>query len=46
MPAAPTPATALPMMNEIEFGAAPQIAEPTSKRKMDSSKMSFTLYME
>lgn len=32
MPAAPTPAMALPMMKAVEFGAAPQTADPSSKR--------------
>jgi hypothetical protein len=32
MPAAPTPANARPTMKAIEFGAAPQIEEATSKR--------------
>jgi hypothetical protein len=33
MPAAPTPATARPMMRAVELGATPQIREPTSKMK-------------
>jgi hypothetical protein len=33
IPAAPTPATALPMMSAVELGATPQIREPTSKMK-------------
>jgi hypothetical protein len=31
IPAAPTPATARPIMSAVEFGATPQINEPTSK---------------
>jgi hypothetical protein len=31
MPAVPTPAMARPIMKAVEFGAAPQMAEPTSK---------------
>jgi hypothetical protein len=31
IPAAPTPATARPMMRAVELGATPQIKEPTSK---------------
>lgn len=31
MPAEPMPATARPIMKAVELGAAPQIAEPTSK---------------
>lgn len=31
IPVAPMPATARPTMNTVEFGAAPQMAEPTSK---------------
>ena len=31
MPADPRPAIARPMMNAVEFGAAPHNAEPTSK---------------
>jgi len=31
IPADPTPAMARPTINALEFGAAPQIAEPTSK---------------
>lgn len=32
MPAAPIPEMARPMMKAVELGAAPQSAEPTSKR--------------
>jgi hypothetical protein len=46
IPAAPIPATALPIMKAIELGAAPQIAEPISKSKMVRSSTNFTLYME
>jgi hypothetical protein len=31
IPAAPTPATARPMMSAVELGATPQIKEPISK---------------
>jgi len=34
MPADPRPATARPMMRAVEFGAAPQTAEPISKMAM------------
>lgn len=34
MPAAPTPEIALPTMNATEFGAAPHMADETSKRNM------------
>lgn len=34
IPALPMPAIALPIINVIEFGAAPQIALPISKMKM------------
>jgi hypothetical protein len=34
IPAEPTPAIALPTIKVIEFGAAPQIALPTSKMKI------------
>lgn len=33
-PPAPRPAIALPQMKAIEFGAAPQRADPTSKIKI------------
>ena len=33
-PEEPAPAMALPTMNTVELGAAPQIAEPISKTKM------------
>jgi hypothetical protein len=33
IPAAPTPATARPIMRAVEFGATPQISEPISKMK-------------
>lgn len=32
MPENPQPAMALPMMKAVEFGAAPQRADPISKR--------------
>jgi hypothetical protein len=41
MPAEPTPAIARPNMNAVEFGAAPQMAEPTSKRTTAIEKMIF-----
>lgn len=31
MPATPAPATALPIINVVEFGAIPHISEPSSK---------------
>ena len=34
IPAEPAPAMALPTMNTVELGAAPQIAEPISKIAM------------
>jgi len=37
-PPEPNPATALPMISATELGAAPQIAEPTSKSIMDVKK--------
>jgi hypothetical protein len=36
MPAEPTPAIARPMINAVEFGAAPQMSEPTSKITMET----------
>jgi hypothetical protein len=41
MPAAPTPAIALPMIKAREEGAAPHTALPTSKRKMIVKKTYF-----
>jgi hypothetical protein len=41
IPDEPKPAMARPMMREVELGAAPQIAEPTSKRKMPERKTHF-----
>lgn len=46
IPAAPTPAIALPTMNAVDVGAAPQIAEPISNSAMLTSSASLTLYME
>jgi hypothetical protein len=34
-PAAPTPHIARPMIKAVEFGAAPQITLPSSKKKME-----------
>lgn len=34
IPADPTPAMARPMIKAVEFGAAPQIADPSSKMMM------------
>ena len=34
MPAEPTPAIARPTIRALDVGAAPQIADPSSKRKM------------
>jgi hypothetical protein len=41
-PDEPAPAIALPIMRAIEFGAAPQTAEPTSNRQMEAKKMFLT----
>lgn len=41
IPAEPTPAMARPMMNVTEFGAAPQMTEPTSNIKMTAKKVYF-----
>jgi hypothetical protein len=38
MPADPIPEMALPIMKAVEFGAAPQIAEPISKTRIASKK--------
>jgi hypothetical protein len=43
MPADPSPAMARPTMKATELGAAPQMAEPTSKRKMAARKLALTL---
>lgn len=40
IPAAPMPATARPKMKAVELGAAPQMAEPTSKRTTAAEKTS------
>ena len=40
-PADPSPAIALPMIKAFELGAAPHIAEPTSKRPMEATKIHF-----
>lgn len=42
IPAAPTPAIALPMMNAVDVGAAPQSAEAASKMTMLVKKVVFT----
>jgi hypothetical protein len=42
-PAEPPPAMALPTMKEVEFGAAPQSAEPASKRMTDARKTTLML---
>lgn len=41
IPAAPNPATALPIINAIELGAAAQITEPTSNMRIEVIKVSF-----
>jgi hypothetical protein len=41
IPELPKPAIARPMMREVDVGAAPQSAEPTSKRKMPERKTHF-----
>jgi hypothetical protein len=43
MPADPRPAIALPRMNANEFGAAPHIADPTSKMKRQTKKVLSTV---
>lgn len=40
-PADPSPAMARPRMKAVEFGAAPQITEPSSKRPMTARKTYF-----
>lgn len=42
IPAAPTPAMALPIMKTTELGAAPQIAEPISNSTTVARKVFFT----
>lgn len=42
MPAEPMPATARPIIRAVEFGAAPQIAEPISKMVMAIKKTHLT----
>jgi hypothetical protein len=42
-PPEPRPAIALPRIKAIEFGAAPQSAEPTSKSRMDIRKVPLML---
>jgi hypothetical protein len=37
MPADPRPAIERPMMNDVEFGAAPHSTDPTSKIPMQMS---------
>lgn len=41
IPAEPIPAMARPMMKAVELGAAPQIAEPTSKTTTAARKIIF-----
>ena len=41
-PPAPRPAMALPTMKAIEFGAAPQMAEPTSNSTTAVRKVALT----
>jgi hypothetical protein len=41
MPENPRPATARPMMKAVEFGAAPQIADPISNRDIAVIKTHF-----
>ncbi len=43
IPPAPRPEIARPMMKATEFGAAPQIAEPTSNKKTTMRNTAFTL---
>lgn len=43
MPELPTPEIARPTMKATEFGAAPQMAEPTSKSPMVTRNVHFTL---
>jgi hypothetical protein len=38
MPEEPSPAMARPIMSAVEFGAAPQIADPTSKIRIARRK--------
>lgn len=42
-PVPPRPAIALPIMKAFIDGAAPHIAEPTSKRKTERMNVHFTL---
>lgn len=42
IPAAPTPQIALPIIKATEFGAAPQIAEATSKTRILARKTILT----
>jgi hypothetical protein len=41
MPADPRPAIARPTINAVEFGAAPQRADPTSKTTMEERNVHF-----
>ena len=43
MPPDPRPAILLPRMKAIEFGAAPQRAEPASNRRIDVRKVALML---
>jgi len=42
-PPDPSPAMALPMIKAMEFGAAPQMAEPASNSKIDVRKVPLML---
>ena len=44
-PPDPRPAMALPRMKAMEFGAAPQRAEPASNSRIDVRKVALTLKM-
>jgi hypothetical protein len=44
IPPLPNPAMARPTINAAEVGATPQIKEPSSKRKIATSKVHFTGY--
>ena len=43
IPEEPKPAMARPTMKEVELGAAPQMADPTSKRKTADRKTALIL---
>lgn len=46
IPPDPNPAIALPMTRATELGAAPQIADPTSKNRIAAKNTPFTLKNE